>query len=360
MSSNESALTDISNLGEFGLIKYLTRKSKFKHPNVLKGIGDDAAVIKSGNGMAEVISTDLLLEGIHFDLAYMPLRHLGYKSVIVNLSDIFAMNAIPYGVTVSIAASNRFPIEALDELYEGINLACEKYGVELMGGDTSSSRQGLLISVTAMGRAKEEDIVYRKGAQKQDLICVTGNLGAAYAGFLVLDREKAVFQKSPESQPDLTDYDYVVGRQLKPEARGDIIQKLAANGLKPTSMMDISDGLASELNHIARQSEMGVSIYAHKIPIDYQTVSVAEEFKISQTMFAMNGGEDYELLMTLPLQSFETLKSIPEISIIGHITEDKNQLDIILENGSVAPIEAQGWQHFSNAEKLDQETTDNQ
>lgn len=358
MSSNESAMTDVANLGEFGLIKHLTRNSNFKHPWVLKGIGDDGAVIKNEGGMAEVVSTDLLLEGIHFDLAYMPLRHLGYKSIIVNLSDIFAMNAIPYGVTVSVAASNRFPVEALDELYEGINLACEKYGVELIGGDTSSSRQGLLISVTAMGRAREEDIVYRNGAKNQDLICVTGNLGAAYAGFLVLDREKAVFLKSPGSQPDLTDYDYVVGRQLKPEARGDIIQKLAEQNIRPTSMMDISDGLASELHHINKQSEMGVSIYAHKIPIDHQTVSVAEEFDISQTTFAMNGGEDYELLFTVPLQSFDKLKSVPEVSVIGHITEDKNQVDIILENGSVAEISAQGWEHFSNAELANREETD--
>lgn len=360
MSSNESAMTDVANLGEFGLIKHLTRNSTFKHPLVLKGIGDDGAVIKSEGGMAEVVSTDLLLEGIHFDLAYMPLRHLGYKAIVVNLSDIFAMNAIPYGVTVSIAASNRFPVEALDELYEGINLACEKYGVELIGGDTASSRQGLLISVTAMGRAKEKDIVYRKGAKKQDLVCVSGNLGAAYAGFLVLDREKSVYLKAPSSQPDLTDYDYVVGRQLKPEARGDIIQKLGELDLHPTSMMDISDGLASELHHISRNSGIGVSIYAHKIPIDHQTVSVAEEFKISQTTFAMNGGEDYELLFTLPLQSFDKIKSLPEVSIIGHITEEPNQVEIILENGSVANVEAQGWEHFSNAEILEPKDTDNE
>ena len=346
MAGNQSALTDISTLGEFGLIDRITDDFLDFHDNVISTVGDDAAVVRTAKNRVQVYSTDLLLEGVHFDLAYAPLKHLGYKAVVVNLSDIFAMNAIPYGITFSVALSSRFPVEAVDELYAGVKLACDRYKINLLGGDTSSSKQGLMISVTAFGEAAEDQVVYRKGAQPKDLICVSGNLGAAYAGFLILDREKSVFLKSPEMQPDLSDYDYVIGRQLKPEARGDIIQRLREQGIKPTAMMDISDGLASELYHICKHSECGATIYAHKLPIDYQTVRVAEEFEISPTTFAMNGGEDYELLFTVPIQSFDKINTIPEISIIGHITEDKGLVQIILESGAATEVEAQGWQHF--------------
>lgn len=340
--------TPISALGEFGLIDRITNSFPTFSDRTIKGVGDDAAVIRSENGRVNVLTTDYLLEGVHFDLAYVPLRHLGYKSVVVNLSDIAAMNAKAIGITVSIAISSRFPVEAVEELYAGIKLACERYEVDLLGGDTTSSRQGLVISVTAIGEAAESEIVYRKGAQAQDLICVTGDVGAAYAGFLVLDREKEVFVDKPELQPDLTNYDYVVGRQLKPEARFDVINTLAELNLKPTSMMDISDGIASELHHICRQSKCGASIYTGKLPIDFQTVAVAEEFKIAPTTFALNGGEDYELIFTLPIQAFDQIKSSQDITIIGHITEDEGLIQAILDSGEVVEIEAQGFQHFQS------------
>ncbi len=340
------AFTPLSELGEFALIDRLTRDFNPVHPHVLQGIGDDATVVQIGEGKVQVLSTDLLVEGVHFDLSYAPLRHLGYKALVVNLSDILAMNAMAYGVTVSLAISNRFTVEALEEFYAGVRQACETYNVDLLGGDTSSSTKGMVISVTAVGLANEEDIVYRKGAQPNDLICVTGDLGAAYAGFLVLDREKAAFVDNPDVQPDLGDYDYVIGRQLKPEIQGPILQRLAKQGLKPTSMMDISDGLASELHHIAKQSSVGCQVFANKLPIDYQTVKVAEEFEISPTTFAMNGGEDYELLMTLPLSAYQAISDIRELTIIGKITDDVGQVQIFLDSGEVAEVEAQGWQHF--------------
>lgn len=346
--SNESALTDISHLGEFGLIEHITNDFPTYYPDIIKGIGDDAAVVRSGNGKVQVYSTDMLLEGIHFDLAYAPLRHLGYKSVVVNLSDIVAMNVKPYAITVSIAISNRFPVEAVKELYEGMKLACERYRVQLIGGDTTSSRQGLVISVTAFGEAEEQQVVYRKGAQPKDLVCVSGDIGAAYAGLLILDREKSVFTQSPEMQPDLNDFDYVVGRQLKPEARLDVIGRLAELGVKPTSMMDISDGLASEIHHICRQNELGATLYSSKLPIDYQTVKVGEEFGISPVTFAMNGGEDYELIFTIPIQDFDKIKSEQGITIIGHITPDPGIIQLVLDSGEVIDIEAQGWEHFKN------------
>lgn len=342
----ESAYTDISNIGEFGLIKRLTKSFKNNRSETLLGIGDDAAVWKPADGLVPVVSTDLLIEGVHFDLSYMPLRHLGYKAVVVNISDIFAMNAEPVGVTISVAISNRFPVEAMDEFYEGVKQACDTYGVDLLGGDTSSAPQGLIISVTAMGQVEPEKYVTRNGAKPKDLICVTGDVGAAYAGFLVLDREKAVYLKSPNLQPDLNDYDYVVGRQLKPEARMDVLSKLREANITPTSMMDISDGVASELFHLSSQSKTGVLIYAHKLPIDPQTVKVAEEFKISPTTFALNGGEDYELMFTVPLEAFQTVGSWPEVSIIGHMTPDAHVHQVILENGETVDLEAQGWQHF--------------
>ncbi|MEM6633937.1 MAG: thiamine-phosphate kinase [Bacteroidota bacterium] len=341
------SFTPLSELGEFVLIDTLTQDFKIQNPSVIKGVGDDAAVIRVGNEQVQVISTDLLAEGVHFDLSYVPLRHLGYKAVVVNLSDILAMNAMAYGVTVSIAVSSRFTVEALQEFYAGVKLACEAYHVDLLGGDTSSSRQGMIISVSAFGLAQEAEVVYRSGAQVNDLLCVTGDLGAAYAGFLVLDREKASFIDSPETQPDLTDYDYVIGRQLKPEIQGPVLQKLAEKGIKPHAMMDISDGLASELHHICRASKVGCQVYANKLPIDFQTVNVAEEFEISPTTFAMNGGEDYELLMALPVSVYQDIAEIKELTIVGKVTNEEGQVEIFLDSGEVAAVEAQGWQHFS-------------
>jgi len=345
---HKSAYTSISSLGEFGLIRHLTEKFPVVREQTIKAGGDDAAVIKTSEGMVQLLSTDMLIEGVHFDLSYVPLRHLGYKAVVVNLSDIVAMNAEPIGITISIAMSSRFSIEALDELYAGIQLACEKYKVDLLGGDTSSTNQGLTLSITAVGQAQKSDVVYRNQAKPKDLICVSGDLGAAYAGFLVLDREKTVFLKSPDIQPDLTDYDYVVGRQLKPEARIDLIQRLKEIGVRPTSMIDISDGLASELFHICTQSKKGCTIYSNKIPIDWQTNKVAEEFEIGNTTFALNGGEDYELLFTLPLEDFQKIKDIEGIHIIGNISEDENIMQIILESGQAVDLQAQGWTHFSH------------
>ena len=345
------AFTPISEIGEFGLVDRITQGFPSLYEHTVKGIGDDAAVIRTGKDEVQVFATDMLLEGVHFDLAYSPLRHLGYKSVVVNISDVLAMNALPYGITVSIGISNRFTIEAIDELYAGIKLACEKYHIELLGGDTTSSQQGLVISVTAFGKGKEQDIIYRSGAKPKDLICVTGDLGAAYAGFLVLDREKSSFIDQPELQPDLTDYDYVIGRQLKPELPGPVLSSLLESEIRPNAMMDISDGLASELHHICKESKKGATIYAHKLPIDFQTVKVAEEFEISPTTFAMNGGEDYELLMTLPLAAYEKIVNIPELTIIGHITEEAEQVQIILDTGAVADVEAQGWNHFDEKEE---------
>lgn len=339
-------MTDIASLGEFGLIDHLTRDFSPVHPTTLCAVGDDAAVIKPVRGRHQLVSTDMLLEGVHFDLSYMPLMHLGYKAVVVNLSDIYAMGGTPYGITVAVAASNRFPVEALDELYAGIRHACEAYNVDLLGGDTCASKQGLVITVTALGDVEEEHVNYRKGANPTDLICVTGDLGGAYAGFLVLDREKKVFLDKPEEQPDLSDYDYVVARQLRPEARKDLNPYLKQLGIRPTSMIDISDGLASELHHICRQGNCGATIYAEKLPIDYQTVKVAEEFDIAPQVFATNGGEDYELLFTVPIGDFEQVKQIEGISIIGHITPDFGSLNIVVGDGSLLPLKADGWNHF--------------
>lgn len=339
-------MTPLEALGEFGLIDHLTQHFTPLHPTTLKAIGDDAAVVQPVRGRQQLVTTDMLLEGIHFDLAYVPLRHLGYKAVVVNLSDIYAMNGTPYGITVSIATSNRFTIEALEELYAGIQLACETYGVDLLGGDTCSSRQGLVLSITALGDVEEGKAVYRNGAKPNDLICVSGDLGGAYAGFLVLDREKKVFIENPEIQPDLNDFDYVVGRQLKPEARKDVVEFLRQRGVLPTAMLDISDGLASELHHICRQSQCGAVVYSDKLPIDFQTVSVAETFDISPVAFATNGGEDYELLFTIPLADYEKIKDEKGISIIGHITADTPSVQLVHADGSAIALKAEGWNHF--------------
>jgi thiamine-monophosphate kinase len=342
-----TSLTPVAHLGEFGLIDRISQRFSVKRQIVRQAIGDDAAVVYAGQGRVHVFSSDMLLEGVHFDLSYVPLRHLGYKAVVVNLSDIVAMNAEAYGITVSIGMSSRFSVEAVDEIFAGIELACEKYNVDLLGGDTTSSKQGLVLSITAFGEAHEDDITYRSGAQANDLICVSGDVGGAYAGFLVLDREKTVYLSTEKGvQPDLTDYDYAVGRQLKPEARFDVMLRLRELGLKPSGMIDVSDGVASELKHLCHQSGLGANIYAHKLPIDHQTAKVAEEFKISPTTFGMNGGEDYELLFTLPVSAFEKIKDWREVSIIGKMTEDPGQVQIVLESGQVADVEAQGWQHF--------------
>lgn len=343
-----TSLTPVARLGEFGLIDRLTGRFQKQRQSVLKAVGDDAAVVYTGQGRVQVFTTDMLLEGVHFDLSYVPLRHLGYKAVAVNLSDVVAMNAEPYGITVSIGMSSRFSVEALDEIYAGIALACEKYNVDLLGGDTTSSQQGLVISISAYGEAHRDEIVYRSEAQANDLVVVSGDVGGAYAGLLVLDREKAVYLKTEHTQPDLGDYDYVVGRQLKPEPRLDVILKLRELGIKPTSMIDVSDGIASELHHLCRQSQTGVNIFSHKLPMDYQTVKVAEEFKIGPTTFGLNGGEDYELLFTVPLQAFEKLKDASDLHIIGKMTDDPGLLQVVLESGQVADLEAQGWQHFQS------------
>ncbi|NER17036.1 thiamine-phosphate kinase [Spongiivirga citrea] len=334
--------TSLSELGEFGLIKHLTKEFDFIHESTVKGNGDDAAVIDFKDKQA-VVSTDLLVEGVHFDLAYMPLKHLGYKAVMVNLSDIYAMNAVASQITVSIAVSNRFPLEALEELYDGIKQACKIYNVELIGGDTTSSNKGLLISVTAIGQVQEGDEVYRSGAKPNDLLVVTGDLGGAYLGLQVLEREKEVFKVNPQSQPDLDMYSYIIERQLKPEARKDIIQLLVDLEVKPTSMIDISDGLASEALHIADQSAVGVNIFEEKIPLDPQVISTCEEFKIDSTMVALSGGEDYELLFTIAQEDYPKIKANPNLTVIGHIADKQEGNHLITRNNTKIPLKAQGW-----------------
>ncbi|CEN34413.1 thiamine-phosphate kinase [Capnocytophaga cynodegmi] len=334
--------TNLSDLGEFGLISHLTKNFEIKNSSTLKGVGDDAAVIDFKTKKA-VISTDLLIEGIHFDLSYVPLKHLGYKSVVVNLSDIFAMNAKATQITVSIAVSNRFPLEALEELYEGIRLACEIYKVDLVGGDTTSSTRGLIISVTAIGEAESKEIVYRDGAKENDLIVVTGDLGGAYLGLQVLEREKAVFQVNPNSQPDLDMYSYIIERQLKPEARKDIPPLLRELGVLPTSMMDISDGLSSEILHICEQSGVGCRLFEDKIPLDPQVISTCEEFNLDSTTIALSGGEDYELLFTISQKDYDKIKGNPNLSVIGYITNKGQGRYLVTCSGEAVEIIAKGW-----------------
>ncbi|ATA72623.1 MULTISPECIES: thiamine-phosphate kinase [Capnocytophaga] len=334
--------TTLSDLGEFGLISHLTKNFELKQPSTLKGIGDDAAVIDFKQKKA-VISTDLLIEGVHFDLSYVPLKHLGYKSVMVNLSDIYAMNARATQITVSIAVSNRFPLEALEELYEGVRLACKLYDVDLIGGDTTSSTRGLIISITAIGEADEGDIVYRNGAKENDLIVVTGDLGGAYLGLQVLEREKAVFQVNPNSQPDLDMYSYIIERQLKPEARKDIPLLLKELGVRPTAMMDISDGLSSEILHICKQSNVGCRLYEDKIPLDPQVISTCEEFNLDSTTIALSGGEDYELLFTISQKDYDKIKGNPNLSVIGYITHKDTGKNLITRMGEPIEIIAKGW-----------------
>lgn len=337
-----SGLTPLSALGEFGLIDRLTGDIKIYHPETIKGVGDDAAVIDAGEKVI-LFSTDLLVEGIHFDMTYMPLRHLGYKAAVVNISDIAAMNGIPKQITCSIAVSSRFTVESLDEIYAGFKLACEKYKVDLVGGDTSSSTKGLVISVSILGEASKDEVVYRSGAKSGDLLCVTGDLGSAYLGLLVLEREKKVFEANPGMQPELAGYDYFLGRQLKPEARTDIRNLLQGLGIKPTSMIDISDGLASEILHICKQSGTGCRLYEEKIPIDDTSRQLAMEFKIIPSVAALSGGEDYELLFSVPQSDYEKIKDVAGISIIGHMTPAGEGKFMITPDGQSVPLTAQGW-----------------
>ncbi len=339
--------SDIANLGEFGLIEHLTKNIKLHHRSSVKGAGDDAAVLDSA-GKKTLISTDLLLEGIHFDLAYVPLKHLGYKAVQVNLSDIYAMNGMATQVTVSLGLSSKFPLEAVEELYSGMILACNQYKIDLVGGDTSSSKQGLVISVTSIGYADEKDICYRNGAEEGDLICVSGDLGGAYAGLQLLEREKQIYLENPQIQPDLEGKDYIIERQLKPEARKDIVEALAALKIKPTAMIDVSDGLASELLHICKQSEKGCTIYEEKIPVDQMTYDTAREFNLDPTVCALSGGEDYELLFTVKQADYDKLKNNPDISIIGHITDKHSGSNMVSRSGKVHPLTAQGWNAFKS------------
>lgn len=337
--------THISQLGEFGLIEHLTKNIKLIHPGTQKGVGDDAAVLDYTDKKV-LVSTDMLLEGIHFDLAYTPLKHLGYKAVQVNLSDICAMNGTPAQITVSIGMSSKYTLEAIEELYEGIYLACEKYRVDLIGGDTSASKQGLVISVTVLGYADEEAIAYRNGAEEGDLICVSGDLGGAYMGLQLLEREKLIYLENPNIQPDLEGKDYIVERQLKPEARQDVVELLKSMQVKPTSMIDVSDGLASELLHICRQSNKGCNLYEEKIPIDPMTYDTAREFNLDPTVCALSGGEDYELLFTVKQADYDKIKHDVDISIIGYITEPNAGCNLISKSGAVHELTAQGWNAF--------------
>ncbi len=341
MFENKEGRTELSELGEFGLINLINESIQLKNPESLTGIGDDAAVID--NKLLTVVTTDILLENVHFDLSYCPLKHLGYKAVVVNLSDIYAMNAEPKQIVIGLGLSNRFSLDAVEELYEGIRLACEMYGVDIVGGDTSSSNSGLVISITAIGAAAKEKIVYRNGANQNDLICVSGDLGAAYMGLQLLQREKQVYLEAPTVQPDLSGYDYLLERQLKPEARKDIITQLKTLNIQPTSMIDISDGLSSELLHICTQSKMGCQIYEEKIPIDHLTRELADEFGMVATIAAMNGGEDYELLFTIPLSDYEKIKDRSDISIIGHITDENSGCMMVDNQDNLHPLTAQGW-----------------
>lgn len=334
--------TPISKLGEFGLIDLITKDVKHYNTSTHKGIGDDAAVLKFGE-VCQLVSTDLLVEGVHFDLAYAPLKHLGYKAVVVNLSDICAMNAIPTQITVSLALSNRFPIEAVEELYEGVKLACAHYKVDLIGGDTTSSTSGLMISITAMGTAKESDITYRSGAQEKDLIVVTGDLGAAYLGLQILEREKAVFMEDKNMQPDLHGSEYVLERQLKPEARMDIVKMFQEMDLVPTSMIDVSDGLSSELLHLAKASNLGLQVYEEKIPCDPTVMTIAEEFKLNGVTCALNGGEDYELLFTVAQKDYDKIKANPNMTVIGYMVDKSSGANLVSHDAKVFPLAAQGW-----------------
>lgn len=340
--------TEISTLGEFGLIDHLTKDFPLRNPQSHKGVGDDAAVLAFGDKEV-LVTTDLLLEGIHFDLHYVPLKHLGYKAAVVNFSDIYAMNGTPKQITVSLGISSRFTLQHIEALYDGIRLACETYGVDLVGGDTSASATGLVISITCIGEAEKEEIVYRSGAKPTDLICVSGDLGAAYMGLQLLERENRVAAESrnPDFQPDFSGKEYILQRQLKPEARKDIVELLRDKGIRPTAMMDVSDGLSSELLHIAKASDVGVRVYEDRIPIDYQTALMAEELNMNLVTAALNGGEDYELLFTVPLTDHEKVEKLQGLSVIGYVTKPELGAALVTRDGQELPLRAQGWNAFT-------------
>lgn len=346
MSEGKKQLTKLSDLGEFGLIDRLTSGIEIKNSSTVKGIGDDAAVLDYGNKQM-VITTDLLVEGVHFDLVYTPLKHLGYKAIAVNVSDVFAMNAIPKQVTVSIGLSNKFSLEAVELLYEGIKKACDNYDVDLIGGDTVSSLTGLTISVTALGEVEKDKAVMRSSAKVGDLICMSGDAGAAYAGLQILKREKEVYLVNPNSQPDMAGYDYVLERQLKPEARKDIVEGLSKAGIVPSAMIDVSDGISSEVIHICKQSGTGAKLYEEKIPVDVQTMMVAEELDMDATLFAMNGGEDYELLFTIDPADESKLKDVEGVTIIGEIVNEEDGLKLMGRGEGFTSITAQGWNAYN-------------
>ena len=350
MPESESKLTNLSALGEFGLIDFLTKDIKPKNKSTIKGIGDDAAVIKPSPNKLTLVSKDLLIERIHFDLMYTPMKHLGYKSAVVNFSDMAAMNGLPTQIVVGIGVSSKFSVEALNEIYEGIKKACEIYQVDFVGGDTTSSEQGLFISVTVIGEADKKKVTYRSGAKPSDLLCVSGDLGAAYLGLLILEREKKVFQANPEMQPDLSNHDYVLERHLKPEARIDIVKLLDEKGVVPTSMIDISDGLASETMHLCKSSNTGCVIYEEKIPIDQQTYDLAKEFGIVPSVAALNGGEDYELLFSISQNDYEKIKDLENISVVGYMTDASAGQQLISNDNHSFELKAQGWDALQKRE----------
>lgn len=345
LKNKDESRTPLSEFGEFGLIEHLTKSFPIRHESTIKAVGDDAAVIQPEK--QAVVTTDLLVEGVHFDLSYMPLKHLGYKAVVVNLSDVYAMNAQARQITVSIAASNRFTVEALEELYAGIRTACDIYKVDLIGGDTTSSVTGLVISVTAIGEIEEDKAVMRSGAKPNDLLVLTGDIGAAYMGLQILEREKEVFKVNPNMQPDLENYTYLLERQLKPEARKDIRQLLEALEVNPTSMIDVSDGLSSEILHLCRGSEVGCNLYEDKLPLDPQFIQVCEEFEVDSTTMALNGGEDYELLFTIPTDDFPKIKGNPHLTVVGHMTDKSEGVHLITRANTKIPIVARGWNAFN-------------
>ena len=342
--------TELETIGEFGLIERLNPKREIRNESTILGIGDDAAALKY-NGKVILVSTDAMVEGVHFDMVYTPLKHLGYKACVINFSDIYAMNGTPKQITITISASNRFSVEALEELYAGINLACEKYNVDIVGGDTCSSTSGLFISITVIGEVDEDKIVKRSGAKPNDLLCVTGDLGGAYAGLLVLEREKVTFKANPNFQPDFSTYEYILERQLKPEAQKEMIEWFKENDVLPTSMIDISDGLASETLHLCKSSDVGCELYIEKLPLDYETTRTLEEFKIMPDVGALNGGEDYELLFTVDQKDFEKIKTNENIKVIGYITDKSQGNQLITPQNTTIELRAQGWNHYRKEEK---------
>lgn len=337
--------TNLSELGEFALIDKLVENVNIYNESTIKGVGDDAAVINHGDEET-LVSVDILCEGVHFDMTYCPLKHLGYKAAVVNFSDIYAMNGTPTQIVVGMGISSKYSVEAIQEIYSGIRLACDRYHVDLVGGDTTASKSGLFISITVMGKAKKEDIVYRSGAKPNDLLCVSGDLGAAYTGLLILEREKAAFMADPNMQPEFAGYDYILERQLKPEARWDIVKRLKDAKVKPTAMLDISDGLASEVLHICKESKVGCMLYEDRIPMNQKTIQTAKDFNIVPSIAALNGGEDYELLFTVAQSDYEKIKDMEDVRIIGYITADEGQANILTADDHQVPIEAQGFKHF--------------